>query len=325
MSFLLFGAAMVLVAFLAVNAAVSVAVMAAAPLVTAGIRAGWMRSRGLLVLRLLPAAAGGAIAGGVVLPAYVLLEPVNAGERVSVRLLALVLPALAVVACGLVRGARGLAATAALVRRWSAHADPVRLPHWPWPAFRVQDGRPIFAVVGLHRPRIYVATQVLDALTAPEVAAAAAHERAHLAARDNLKRLLMRSAPDLLGFSPTGRRLEQEWARLVEAEADHRAACSRPGVALALAASLVKVARLAPVRGPALPVSALHEGGDVETRVRWLLGRSGRERPRAAGRPRLGIARACACVATLGVAAAVIARSLPAVHRLVESVARLLA
>jgi peptidase M48-like protein len=328
MSFLVFGAAMVLTAFLAVNAAASVAVIAAAPLVSAGLRAGWLRSRGLLALRLLPAGAALAIAGGVVLPAYVLLEPVNAGERVSLRLFAIVLAALALVAGGVVRGARGVAATAALVRGWSTDATPIRLPHWPWPAFRVRDGRPIFAVVGLRRPRIYVAGQVLDALSAPEVAAAAAHERAHLAAGDNLKRLLLRSAPDLLGFSDMGRRLEREWARLVEAEADDRAARRRPALALALAAGLVKVARLAPRRGPALPVSALHEGGDVEARVRWLVGLAGQERPRAQRPRREGgraLVRAGAALAFLAAAAAVVAHNLPAVHRLVESMARLLA
>lgn len=321
MNFLVFGAAMVLVAFLIVNVLVSAAVITVAPRLTAhlGSFSPRARSSALLTLRFLPVLAAGAIAGGLVMPAYLLLEPANAGERLSPTLVALSLLALALLLAGLGRGLRSLGATSALVGSWQRSRRPLLLPNSAVPAYRVRDPFPVFAVVGLFRPRIYISAQVLEALTPSELAAGCAHEVAHLAARDNLKRLLVRSCPDALGLLATGRELEREWACAAEATADERAAAGRKDVALELAAGLVKVARLAPVRGAALPMSALHDGGDVDQRVRRLVAMEGR-----LTRPARGSRAWMLTLAAAPVAAALLAYGLPAVHQVIETAARLL-
>ena len=165
------------------------------------------------------------------------------------------------------------------------------------PAYRVRDAFPAFSVVGWRHPRMFVSARVLDALTPAEVAAAVAHERAHLGAADNLKRLLMRFAPDLLVLSRASRALEAEWARAAEAIADERASGGDRDRALALAAGLIKVARLVPASAGRLPVSALHDGGDVEssrTAARRLRGPRGRGRD---GRRRMAAVIGAATVA----------------------------
>src|SRR5262249_34451871 len=139
--------------------------------------------------------------------------------------------------------------------------------------------------------------------------------------------LAMSSAPDLVGFSPVSRALEREWARAAESLADARASAGRSQTALALAATLVKVARLAALP-PGLPASGLHEGGDVEARVRWLVQSAGLET--GGGDPSASDSRADAGgratgrgwmvgVAVAAVVAPAVVPVLPAVHRLLEA------
>src|SRR5438093_1171007 len=74
------------------------------------------------------------------------------------------------------------------------------------------------------RPRLFVAQQLCDALSPVELSAALAHERGHLAARDNLKRALLRACRDVLTIVPAGRTLDRAWAESAEAAADEHAA-----------------------------------------------------------------------------------------------------
>ena len=267
----------------------------------------------LLALRLFPAAAATFVGAGLVVPAYLLLEPADAGERVTLPLALMASAALALVVAGMVRGARSLSATARLVRAWEAEAEPITVGGTSGgavPVSRVRDDAPVFALVGWRRPRIYVSSGVLETLTPAEIQAAVDHERAHLGAGDNLKRMLIRSAPDVLGLCAASRGIEEAWGRTAEALADDDASAGRPQVALALAASLVKVARLSPPPAAGLPMSALHDGGDVEARVRRLVGSAGHAigRPaRATSAAALGVLAAAALVAVSGWA-------LPAVH-----------
>ncbi|HMY76678.1 MAG TPA: hypothetical protein PLQ88_32965, partial [Blastocatellia bacterium] len=86
----------------------------------------------------------------------------------------------------------------------------------------------------------------------------------HLAARDNLKRALLRACRDALTIVPCGRLLDREWAAASEAAADEYAARKGGETALDLAAALVKIARLAPAgTRPAMPAGALLIGEDV--------------------------------------------------------------
>jgi beta-lactamase regulating signal transducer with metallopeptidase domain len=202
-----------------------------------------------------------------------------------------------------------------------AQAEPITATASPVPVYRVRDAVPVFTVVGLRRPSMYVSGRVLDALAPAEIAAAMAHERGHLDGRDNVKRLLLRACPDLVAFFPVARAIEREWARAAEVLADERASGGSPETALALAAGLVKVARLVATTPEGLPVSALHDGDDVSARVRHLVADAGR---RVEG-PRRGRAFVILTGTVLGASALALASlALPAVHELIEVGARLL-
>ncbi|PYQ47365.1 MAG: hypothetical protein DMF78_23935 [Acidobacteria bacterium] len=319
----LFGTAMMLAAFLLVNLLASL--LAAIPAPLAMRRAHPARRAGAaLLLRLMPAIVSLGAVALLAVPAYVRFEPPDTGESVSLPLGALAAAAAAVLLAGSGRGLRALWSTSALVRGWRRDAEPVSLPGSPVPAYRIRDAFPILSVVGVWRPRIYVAAQVLDALAPSELDAALAHERAHLRARDNLKRILLRSCPDVLAFSGMGRRLEREWARAAEQAADAAAADAGAGAAVDLAASIVKVARLVPTGARALPVSALHDGGDVAARVRALLSGhvAGDRRGEASGGGRRARAGGLGLALVASLAAA--SQAWPAVHRLIETAALLL-
>ena len=105
------------------------------------------------------------------------------------------------------------------------------------------------AVVGLRRGRLFLADGLLRALAPDELDGVVAHEAAHRAACDNLKRLLLRASPDLLAWSGPGARLRQAFEEAAEREADDRA-CARVSP-LVLARALLKVAALVPP-GPGL-------------------------------------------------------------------------
>jgi Zn-dependent protease with chaperone function len=139
------------------------------------------------------------------------------------------------------------------------------------PAFAVDADAPVMALVGLLRPRLFIMQPILDALTVEELHAAVAHELGHRRAWDNLKRLAMRAAPDLLSATSASRALERRWAAASEHVAD-RAAGDSGRARCALASALVKVARMTP---PATsftePISTLVDGGDITARVRCLL------------------------------------------------------
>ncbi len=267
-------ALLALAGFVVANALLSLATAVVVGPLLRAVRPGGSprRVRLLLALRLLPAAASAVFALGLLLPSYVLFEPNAAGEVPGLPLVALAVAALAVVVAGLRRGVASWRATRRLERTWSATAEPIVVEGTGLPTFRIRDPFPVVSLVGTWRPRLYVASQVVDALTPAELRAAAAHEAGHSRALDNLKRLLLRVAPDVLSFLPAARRLEREWARASELAADALAATQSPSIALDLGAALVKVAGLTTGEGPtAVAVSGLHGGSDLGLRVRRLL------------------------------------------------------
>ena len=128
------------------------------------------------------------------------------------------------------------------------------------------------ALVGIVRSRLLVTRGLIDALTPEELAASIAHEVGHHRAWDNLKRLAMRGAPDLLGWTPAARAIERRWASASEHAADRQACGRRSRRAAALASALVKVARLMPPMTPVNePISTLIDGGEIASRVQRLL------------------------------------------------------
>jgi beta-lactamase regulating signal transducer with metallopeptidase domain len=134
------------------------------------------------------------------------------------------------------------------------------------PAYRIDDPFPTVAVVGILSPRLFLAERVLRECSTDEIAAMVAHECAHVSARDNLKRLLIRACPDV--FAPAAD-LDRAWRAAAEEAADARAAAT-PSLRLDLAQALIRVARLAAPAAPML-ASAFYLGGSIEHRVRRLI------------------------------------------------------
>lgn len=222
----------------------------------------------LLALRLAPAAGGLFLVLSVVLPAFVLYEPLRDVEDTGPVLTLLVLLAAATAADSARRAGSAVAAARRLFERCGVagrdHAaagfDVVEVPE------------AIVAVVGVWRPRILVSRRVVERCDRAELNAVIAHETAHLRTRDNLKLLLMVASPDLLAGLPVGRELLRRWRAAAEIEADDRATDGDPRRRLALAAALVRVARLASAAGHAPPAFGLSVAADdVEDRVRRLL------------------------------------------------------
>lgn len=272
--YILLGLTLTLSAFLAATVVTSLLVAAFADPVLRRVGAERPRRRSQVAfgLRVLPTALSGVVVAFLA-SSYLLLEPRNTAETPGLALVAMALAGMVLLAAGLSRALVSWDATQRAVTTWMREAVPVGLSGAPAVAYRVRDAFPVVSLVGTLHPRIFVANQVLESLSPGEVQAAVAHEAAHLRSRDNLKRLILRSCPDLLAFLPAGRRLEREWAQAAETVADLQAAGGDAARALELGAALLKVARLVSVAPrPAWSVSSLHDGAEVDARVRRLVG-----------------------------------------------------
>jgi Zn-dependent protease with chaperone function len=133
---------------------------------------------------------------------------------------------------------------------------------------------PVFAVVGVVHPKLFIAERVLDELDPVEIEAVLIHELGHIAAWDNLKRLVMKACGDLL-VVPVGRSLVEHWSETAERAADQYAV-EQSGrlTALNLASALIKIARLVPDEPfPAMPAASyvLRVDESLAVRVRRLL------------------------------------------------------
>jgi Zn-dependent protease with chaperone function len=271
---LLKGPGLGLVFFLGVNALASLLVRGLAPRWVEAKEAGAAarRARVLFVLRLFPAGAAIALLLILFVPAYLAHEPRDSDEAVGAPLLALATLSVAVLCSAATRGFRAGRDTWRLERSWAKEARPVCRATGRLPALSIAHPFPVVTVVGLLRPRLYVAEQVLRALSDEELTVVVDHELAHVRARDNLRHLLLRGCPDLLAWTPFGGRLAGAWLAAAEEAADDRAARGGSPRGLVLAEALLKVARLVPRERPALmPALALHNGDDLARRVERLL------------------------------------------------------
>lgn len=233
------------------------------------------RAQLLFALRTLPVASACLVVFALLVPSYIAFEPKPTGETVSLKLAALALLSVVGIALALWRGMAAWRATRRLVRDWMRHAEPYTIEGVPIPAYCVEHQFPVIAVVGVLRPRLFIARRIFDSLNGDELAAAVLHEIGHLAARDNLKRLLMRLCRDALVIVPVGRALDRAWAESAEAAADEHAAKRGSFVALDLASALVKIARLVPMGAkPTMPAGAFligEEANGVAYRVQNLM------------------------------------------------------
>lgn len=281
------GATLALAWFLTVNAATSAVVAAAAGYLLTRQRLDSLiprrpRRRGprafqaprfWLTLRLLPAALSAAFVVVVFIPSYWAYEPREAAERFGgVTLFVLAAAGAATVVAALARGVHAWRNASRRVERWMSGARPVALAGTSTPAFEIAADRPLIALGGVFRPRLLLTRGLMAALSDAELSASVAHELGHRRAWDNLKRLAMRAAPDLLARSSAARAIERCWAAAAERAADEVAGSRDAAARRALASALVKVARSMPAGRPlAEPISTLVSESDIASRVRCLL------------------------------------------------------
>jgi Peptidase family M48 len=282
-------------------------------------RAAAARARLALALRLAPLASASVLAL-LVAVAFARHEPPNTQERAGPLLLAAGALGAWLVLGAAWRAIRALVLTRRLVDEWLSGARPFVLPGADAPAHRIENRFPVVAVVGILRPRLFLAGSVLDRLTPPELRAVLDHEKAHLDRRDNLKRWLVRSCPDLPLLGGPGESLLREWEAASEEAADDIAARRGRRAASSLASALVKVARLSPT-GEQLSVSAtaLLSEGSLRGRVERLLAPGDAAPPRSESR---GLSWLVAALVPLAAAGA--PRLLLAVHDLLETIVQAL-
>jgi Zn-dependent protease with chaperone function len=249
-----------------------------------------LAARCLLALRLLPAAGAAFIVVVVCLPSYLWLEPDVPNERVGFGCLAVALLCIAMWGISLARGLGAAAGSRRFLRRCHRAGRPARLPRNTADAWIVDSAAPLLALGGIVRPRLIISRGVVSALSAEQLAAALRHERAHWTSRDNLKRLCILLTPGTLPFAGTNRTLERGWRKFTEWAADDRAVAGSGRRSCALAAALVRVARMtadAPQSGLALQL--LGDTDQLSARVDRLLRPAPRSNRRAGRRPILAL------------------------------------
>jgi Zn-dependent protease with chaperone function len=229
------------------------------------------RAQCLFFLRIMPGLAAVFCVGALFIPSYLTNEPRHTTEVVTAKLGLLAAASLYGIGYALWRCIARCLATRRLTRDWLRHAQPILVENLSVPAFCFPHRFPVVAIVGALRPRLFIAEQVLEALSPEELSAAVAHERGHLAARDNFKRGLLLVCKDVLPLFPLGRSLDCAWMKAAEwAADDHAARNGLPG-ALDLASALVKIARLAPIgASPAMFAGAsliAEDLGGISSRV----------------------------------------------------------
>lgn len=269
------------------------------------------RARILFRLRMLPGPGAMAAGFGVALPIFLWFEDAGTTEPVSRTLATIASAGAVLLAAGLWRAAAAWRSTALVLADWRRRARRIDLLGTTLPAYAVEDPFPIVAVVGVLRPRLFVAERVLRECAPDEVAAMVAHECAHVSARDNFRRLLLRACPGVFGVA----RLDRVWSAAAEEAADARAAGLDPAARLSLAEALIHVARLAVPQAPPL-ASAFYLGGSIDDRVRRLV--EPVEDAAASRWSRL------VAFAALAVFVAAIVAAAPVVHEMMEQAVRLL-
>ena len=232
------------------------------------------RAQTIFALRIFPFASALIFVVAILLPAYLLFEPHTSGEVVSLKLGLIAIASSIGVIVASYRVFGTWWKTRRLTSNWLKNAEPIKVTNVSVPTFRMLHPFPVIAVIGMFRPRIFIAQQIFDSLDDEEMQAAIAHEYGHLAARDNFKRTLMRVCRDLLVF-PFGQSLDREWSENVESAADEYAAQKGNLTAISLAAALVKIARIVPHgTKPAMPSGAFlitDQTDFVTCRIRRLL------------------------------------------------------
>jgi Zn-dependent protease with chaperone function len=236
------------------------------------------RTRSALIfgLRVAPVVSALVFILGFVLPAFLIYEPWHSGETIGNKQTVVI----AICAIGFLAASFRVFAswwrTRRLVADWLSRSERIEINGIDVPAYRLDHEFPVFAVVGVFDPRLFISERVLSDLDGTEVASVIQHELGHLDAFDNLRRVLMEVCGDLLVL-PIGRSLDRMWTEASEVAADEYAV--RDGdrsTALNLASALIKIAKLIPTGRPlTMPAAAAFavqpDGELLASRIRRLL------------------------------------------------------
>ncbi|MEO7539947.1 MAG: M48 family metalloprotease, partial [Pyrinomonadaceae bacterium] len=176
------------------------------------------RAQIIFALRTFPVGAASLFVLAFLLPAYFLFEPHSSNEVVSIKLALISAASLSGIGIAAFRVARTWAVTRRLASDWLARSEPIHIDEVNIPVYRLEHPFPVIAVVGIIRPRMFVASQIFDSLSHDEFCAAIAHEYGHLTGHDNFKRTFLRVCRDLL-LLPFGRELDRAWAANTECAA----------------------------------------------------------------------------------------------------------
>lgn len=222
------------------------------------------RANRLFWLRVSPLLVSASVTLGLVVPAYVRLEPRSIEEDIALPL-TLALGCLLLFALGFLRVWFAQKQSARVVADWLNGASTLDAGVSA-SVYRVCRRAPPLTVIGVCTPRVVISDATVAVLNHDELQAAVRHELAHIQFRDNLKKLIFHCSP-FPGVGP----LEHAWHEATELAADDRAVSSTRE-ALDLAAALIKLSRLIPAhRIPAFTMALVSGTYSVSIRVERLL------------------------------------------------------
>ena len=214
--------------------------------------------------RVFPLLASAFITLILVVPSFVLREPRSIHEDMFLPLV-LGIGCLLLFALGALRVVTAQMQASRVVADWLKDADALDAGVTA-PTFRSNCGTPPLTLVGVCSPRVLVSDATVALLNRDELRVAVLHEIAHMQSRDNLKKLIFHCSP-----FPGMAGLENAWQEAAELAADDGAVTSI-SEALDLAAALIKLSRIMPVRGtPAFTMALVGSSSSVRSRVERLL------------------------------------------------------
>jgi Zn-dependent protease with chaperone function len=237
----------------------------------------------LCALRILPLALSSVVTLIFTLPSFLLLEPRSTNEAIGIAPLVLGFCCLILLGAGFARTAIAQRRASRALVEWLDGSirmeSQVRESGSVVPIFRTDNGALTLTVAGVCAPKVLVSEAALAMLNPPELRTALRHEIAHAIRYDNLKKLLFR-----FSAFPAMADLEYAWAEEAEMAADD-AAVSSFDDALDLAAALIKVSRLGPMKSSGeLTMALLHSSTALSARVRRLVAWDKTQKPPTRGR-----------------------------------------
>lgn len=264
-----------LAAYAVLSTLASIAVAAAWRVVDMRGLPAHVRARKIVMLRVFPSAAAAIVTLGLVIPGFVVFEPVRTVELVGPALVALAGAGAWLLLAAVALAIRTVLVTMKLERAWLRSATAFDFdPPAGIPAYAIDSPAPIVALVGVFSPKLLAARAVIEACTQQELANIVAHEHGHFRSMDNLTRWFLTCAPDALRWSPVHREMTAAWSDAAEDAADDAATASEALARVELAALLLKVARLASgSTWSTVAVSPFVDADGLDRRVRRLLER----------------------------------------------------